>query len=210
MLVNINLLPKKERRSNKSIYILSIFTVVAILCLIAMLFLGHFIQKKNDELTQQVNKIKEQVETSQTMLTTYENSNAAGELEKAVIWAEDYPLKTVPVIRELTSYLPERGFILSFLYNEDGTIQLEAQFDTTREAAYYLNRLMDSAWITDVTLSKLSTTTITTSVDDEGALLTEQDGQRYNGAFQIVLKKETIKEEEQMDQQEKEQGDANS
>ncbi|WP_312098089.1 hypothetical protein [Niallia sp.] len=209
MLVNINLLPKKERRSNKSIYILFIFTVVAILCLIAMLFLGHFIQKKNDELAQQVNKIKEQVETSQTMLTTYENSNAAGELEKAVIWAEDYPLKTVPVIRELTSYLPERGFILSFLYNEDGTIQLEAQFDTTREAAYYLNRLMDSAWITDVTLSKLSATTITTSVD-EGALSTEQDVQRYNGSFQIFLSKETIKEEEQMDQQEKEQGDSNS
>lgn len=57
---------------------------------------------------------------------------------------------------------------------------------------------MDSAWITDVTLSKLSVTTITTSVD-EGALSTEQDVQRYNGSFQIFLNKETIKEEEQGD-----------
>jgi type IV pilus assembly protein PilN len=198
MLVDINLLPKKERRSNKSIYILFIFVGATILCLIAMLFIGHSIQKKNNALAKQVNTIKEQVETSQTMLTTYENSNAAGELEKAVIWAEDYPIKTVPIIRELTSYLPERGYILSFLYNEDGTIQLEAQFDTTREAAYYLKRMMDSAWITDVTLSKLSTTAITTSVD-EGALSTEQDVQRYNGSFQIFLNKETIKEEEQGD-----------
>ncbi|MER2060955.1 MAG: hypothetical protein ABTA16_19245 [Niallia sp.] len=198
MLVDINLLPKKEKRSNKPIYILFIFVGAAILCFIAMLFIGHSIQKKNDALSKQVHTIKEQVETSQTMLTTYENSNAAGELEKAVIWAEDYPIKTVPIIRELTSYLPERGYILSFLYNEDGTIQLEAQFDTTREAAYYLKRLMDSAWVTDVTLSKLSTTTITTSID-EGALSTEQDVQRYNGSFQIFLNKETIKEEEQGD-----------
>lgn len=209
MLVDINLLPKREKRSEKSVYILFIFAGVALLSIIVMLFIGQSIQKKNDELAKQVNTMKEQVESSQTLLTTYENSNAAAELEKAVIWAEDYPLKTVPVIRELTSYLPERGFILSFLYNEDGTIQLEAQFDTTREAAYYLKRLMDSAWITDVTLSKLSTTTITTSVD-EGALSTEQDVQRYIGSFQIFLNKETIKEEEQMDQQEKEQGDSNS
>lgn len=198
MLVDINLLPKKEKRSNKPIYILFIFVGAAILCLIAMLFIGYSIQKKNDVLAKQVNTIKEQVETSQSMLTTYENSNAAAELEKAVIWAENYPIKTVPIIRELTSYLPERGYILSFLYNVEGTIQLEAQFDTTREAAYYLKRMMDSAWITDVTLSKLSTTTITTSVD-EGALSTEQDVQRYNGSFQIFLNKETIKEEEQGD-----------
>lgn len=198
MLVDINLLPKKEKRSNKPIYILFIFVGAAILCLIAMLFIGYSIQKKNDVLAKQVNTIKEQVETSQSMLTTYENSNAAAELEKAVIWAENYPIKTIPIIRELTSYLPERGYILSFLYNVDGTIQLEAQFDTTREAAYYLKRMMDSAWITDVTLSKLSTTTITTSVD-EGALSKEQDVQRYNGSFQIFLNKETIKEEEQGD-----------
>jgi hypothetical protein len=69
---------------------------------------------------------------------------------------------------ELTSLLPERGFIQSFKYEESGTVTLTAQFDTSSEAAYYLDSLNHSKWIEEATLTSLNATTENTSESSMG------------------------------------------
>jgi hypothetical protein len=78
--------------------------------------------------------------------------------------------------------LPERGFIQSFAYTEAGTISLSVQFDSAREAAYFLDNLNESKWIEESSLSSLAavaasestaeTTTNTTSTTTDSAVQT--------------------------------------
>lgn len=61
-------------------------------------------------------------------------------------------------MRHLTALLPERGFIQSFAYTEAGTVTISVQFDSSREAAYFIESLKDSDWIEDVSLTSLTAT----------------------------------------------------
>jgi thiol:disulfide interchange protein len=87
---------------------------------------------------------------------TVEANSSVSQLKSAIEWANDYPIQTIPVMRHLTSLLPERGFIQSFAYTEAGTITLTVQFDSAREAAYFLDNLNESKWIEESSLSSLS------------------------------------------------------
>jgi hypothetical protein len=57
---------------------------------------------------------------------TSESSSSASQLKCAVEWANNYPIQTIPVMRHLTSLLPERGFIQSFTYNETGDVTISS------------------------------------------------------------------------------------
>jgi type IV pilus assembly protein PilN len=66
---------------------------------------------------------------------------------------------TVPILRELSSLIPERGFFKAYSYNDAGEQTLTVQFDTNREAAYYLGRLKNSFYFTEADLNSLSAVT---------------------------------------------------
>lgn len=59
-------------------------------------------------------------------------------------------------MQHLTGLLPERGFIQTFAYTEAGTVTISVQFDSAREAAYFLDNLNESEWIDDANLSSLT------------------------------------------------------
>jgi hypothetical protein len=156
MLVEINLLPQKEPRKTNLIIILSIITVL-------LLFLSgyYFLQiqsTKNDisDLDRRIEMTMKITEATEKNASTTGNSMSVDILKNAVAWANSYPIQTIPVMQYLTSLLPERGFIQSFSYTEAGTVSLTVQFDSVREAAYFLDHLNDSSWVEDVNLSSLT------------------------------------------------------
>jgi len=157
--------------------------------------MGASLQSKNVELENKTAKIKNLVEAEQKMLAEYQASNSVVELQNAVDWAKIYPVKTVPVMRELSALLPERGFITSFHYTEAGLVELKVQFDTSREAAYYLKSLLDSEWVDDALLNELSMTTLDT-IEDTDKSAVNSKVKRYIGAFDITLNQTKIKEDE--------------
>jgi len=155
MLVEINLLPQKDPKNFNIVYISAI---AAVLILISGIYFWQIKTVKNDvaSLDNRIEMTKKIAEKQEESAQTTEVASSAGLLKAAVDWAADYPIQTIPVMRHLNSLLPERGFIQSFAYTEDGTVTISVQFDSSREAAYFLESLKESEWIEDASLSSLT------------------------------------------------------
>ncbi|PLS01306.1 PilN domain-containing protein [Neobacillus cucumis] len=157
MLIEINLLPQKEPKKFNIIYLSAI---AAVLILIGGVYFWQIKTVKSDvnALDQQIEITKKIADKEEQSAETNEASTSASLLKAAVDWASDYPLQTIPVMKHLNSLLPDRGFIQSFAYTEAGTVSISVQFDSTREAAYFLESLKESEWIEDASLSSITAT----------------------------------------------------
>jgi Tfp pilus assembly protein PilN len=156
MLVEINLLPQKEPRKK------SFFIIIAAMAVI-FLSLGtyYFLQiqsTKSDiaNLDSQIKMTKDLAAIEEKNANKSESELSITLLKSAVEWANSYPIQTIPVMQHLTGLLPERGFIQTFAYSEAGTVTISVQFDSAREAAYFLDSLNESEWIDDANLSSLT------------------------------------------------------
>jgi type IV pilus assembly protein PilN len=201
MLVEINLLPKKERRKSATIAISAIFLIILLITAVFFYWRTQTIKDEINTLTRELKQTQQLTAIEQEKLLSFEANDSVEQLESSINWANEYPILSVPVMRLLTALLPERGFIQSFNYEEIGTITLMVQFDTSREAAYFLDRLNVSKWIQEVDLNTLNavdessttetdglTTSTTTTVEEENTFLP-----RYVGEFEIKLDREIVK-----------------
>ncbi|WP_051590880.1 PilN domain-containing protein [Bacillus sp. UNC438CL73TsuS30] len=163
MLVEINLLPKKEPK--KINLIIALGSVLALFLLIGGFYLWQINSTKSDvaEVDRQISMTQKIAEQQQQKTDSAESTNSVSQLKGAIEWANSYPIHTIPVMKHLTLLLPERGFIQSFGYTEAGTVSLTVQFDSAREAAYFLDSLNESKWIEEANLNSLSTTETNTA-----------------------------------------------
>jgi Tfp pilus assembly protein PilN len=156
MLVEINLLPQKEPRKK------SFFIIVAALAVIFLSLCTYYILQiqstKSDiaNLDSQIKMTKKLAAIEEKNANKNESEMSITLLKGAVEWANSYPIKTIPVMQHLTGLLPERGFIQTFGYTEAGTVTISVQFDSAREAAYFLENLNESEWIDEANLSSLT------------------------------------------------------
>lgn len=208
MLVDINLLPKKEP---KNYALLAIILVALFIFLAAGSFIfwqGTSYDSKITMLDNQIKTTKKLAEAAQTALTNKQGPNTTAELEAAVKWADDVPLKSVPVIKKVTALLPARGFIQTITYTEAGTVSLTVQFDMSREAAYYLKSLLDSEWISEVSLQSITTNLETQTEKSESTVPPTNENQyipRSIGQFEIKLDRDFINKQEK-ETKERQQG----
>ncbi|WHY76348.1 hypothetical protein QNH20_19805 [Neobacillus sp. WH10] len=169
MLVEINLLPQKEPKKYNFIITLSCLLVVFVLIAGFYFWQTQSIKDELASIDSQISMTKKITEKEEQKSKRIESSSSVGQLKSAIEWAENYPIQTIPVMRHLTSLLPERGFIQSFGYTEEGTITLTVQFDSAREAAYFLEHLNQSKWIEDASLSSLSAAADTNKTTSDGS-----------------------------------------
>lgn len=201
MLIDINLLPKKERKSSGII-----FTVLAF----AVLFLaaGGFLYWQTTTLKNDIAVVNNRIETTKKIAALEEkkaneviSADSATKLEQSIEWAEQYAIPSVPVMKEFTALLPERGFILTYAYQETGELALTVQFDSSREAAYFLNSLNGSNWVKEADLSSLSAVESEQDKAEDAAGAIQAAASpakkeylpRYTGQFQITLNKDVVK-----------------
>ncbi|OXT18950.1 hypothetical protein B9K06_00920 [Bacillus sp. OG2] len=187
MLVEINLLQKKEQQ--RSFLLITAMALLLVVCLIfaAFYFIGSHYSSKIESAQTRINDARETASAIEAQLNEFESSNSAQILQESVEWAKEYPVKSVPLLRKLTQLLPERGFIQAFTYEQSGIVQLAVQFDSSREAAYYLNSLHGSAWIQDAAISSVTTGDQDTLPDDEGTDYLP----RYLAEFEIIINNDT-------------------
>lgn len=195
MLVDINLLPKKEPKN--VVFLLSAVIVAAIAAIAAAVFyvLVDRADRQIDSLEKELKQTRALQAVELQKLADLEFAKEIDELNKAVQWAKDYPLKMVPLLRNMTELLPERGFIMSFSYSEDGTVTVSVQFDTSEEAAYYLKRLSDAKFIADVQLKSVSAVNANEQSDGQGAA-TGQVVPRYLAQYEMHVDKQALEEKE--------------
>ncbi|MFF2447721.1 PilN domain-containing protein [Neobacillus sp. NPDC058068] len=180
MLVEINLLPQKEPK--KFALIITLSSLLAVFLVIGGFYFWQT-QSVKDELTsldRQISTTKKIAEKEQQNSETVASSSSVTQLKSAIEWAKDYPIQTVPVMKHLTSLLPERGFIQSFGYTESGAVTLTVQFDSARESAYFLDSLNHSKWIEEASLNSLAATETNTETDTNAASNTAASNSQAN------------------------------
>ncbi|MFJ5715532.1 PilN domain-containing protein [Neobacillus sp. NPDC093127] len=180
MLVEINLLPQKEPK--KFAFIITLSSLLAVFLVIGGFYFWQT-QSVKDELTsldREISTTKKIAEKEQQNNETVISSGSISQLKSAIEWANDYPIQTVPVMQHLTSLLPERGFIQSFGYTESGAVTLTVQFDSAREAAYFLNSLNHSKWIEEASLNSLAAAETNTETDTNAAGSTAASNSQAN------------------------------
>ncbi|APH04225.1 hypothetical protein A9C19_05420 [Bacillus weihaiensis] len=185
MLAEINLLPQKQQRNYTNFLV--IFIVIFIL-IAASVTLYIMINQKNSELSdleQQVTQAQKQTEVLQQQAVTSDSTNAVAELENAVTWSEKYPVDFVPLLQETTRILPEKGFFASLDYVNSSSLHLVIQFESSREAAFYLNRLKDLEVIQDVKLTTIETIQLSEEEIDVVP--------RYLATYQLTVNRDVLK-----------------
>ncbi|MEH7123952.1 hypothetical protein V7122_07265 [Bacillus sp. JJ1532] len=198
MLIEINLLPKKESRNKSLVMSACVLVFILLLGIGSAVWVGQSYKGKIDSISQQQAQIQKLIAVEQEKVANAESLNSLEELEKAVSWAQDYPIKTVPILRKFTALLPERGFVQTINYEETGNIVLTVQFDTSREASYYLKSMLDSEWIEDATINTLTTIDITEENSDQEHIF-EPDKEkilpRYLAEYEIIINRSVIKQD---------------
>jgi type IV pilus assembly protein PilN len=198
MFVDINLLPKKEPKN----VVFLISAAIVLVVVIAGAFVFYVSMQKAEvkiqSLTQELKQTRALQAVEQQKLKNVQSQQEVQELEKTVKWAEQYPMKTVLLLRNMTKLLPERGFIMNFSYAEDGTVNVAVQFDTSEEAAYYLKLLSDADFVTDVQLKSITATG--EQSDEKNATEEKNVLPRYLAQYELHVNKNALKEEKEKKQ----------
>lgn len=194
MLVDINLLPEKQKKKYT-------FAIIVAGLIILTAIVSTFLYLEYDRIQNETTYAQKKLQDTKLLRTMqeqklkdYASSSAALELTSAIEWAEEQSVPTVPLIRHLSSLLPERGYVLNFDYTAEAQVNFTVQFDTSREAAYYYKSLKDSPMINDVNLSSI----ITSVADDEPEIrqYTTFLLPRYIAQYQLTLNNHAIKDSE--------------
>ncbi|WP_258921378.1 PilN domain-containing protein [Heyndrickxia coagulans] len=167
MLVEINLLPKKEPKNIALLFWAGILAGASAIFLIVFFIALH--QTKQDLAA--VNQQIKQTEALQAAEQAAQKSNADiqdfKKLSSAVKWASDTPVKTVPVLDKLTKLLPQYGYITDFSCGSTGA-NVTVQFDSPDEAVYFLKRLNDSQYFSGAVLDSIKMNTETAGASSSG------------------------------------------
>ncbi|KAA0549239.1 hypothetical protein FZW96_04825 [Bacillus sp. BGMRC 2118] len=195
MLIDINLLPRKEAKNIASIVLLASLLIIVIIAASVYVIQQNAVKEDIAQLetTLQDKKLK-RVEYEQ-QLKSFETSESAVKLNSAIDWMEASSIDSVPILEHLTSLLPERGFILMYQYNEDGSLQVSVQFDTSRESAYYLKELRDSTYFQDAKIVSL----LTNQIEEENEVISTEEKvgndkyiPRYVAIYDLTLNTTTL------------------
>jgi type IV pilus assembly protein PilN len=199
MLVDINLLPKRDEK-NIALYLITI--IVVLLLTAASIFFVISLNGKKDELQY----LDKQITLNQTILdnyysklSQYKSSGSIEELENAIKWVDEQPYNLVFILQQLTKSLPQRGFIIDFEMNEEHVITQRVQFDTKSEAAYYLASILKYPWVEEAIISEAKTTEVlkynSEQISNAYELLNKANIlPRYYAEYQIRLDTQKVKE----------------
>ena len=166
MLVDINLLPEKEKRRSALLMAALAILGAAVLFGGVLLMLSNSLSKETATLERQVASLQESQEAIRSDIHLSESADSKKQLALTVDWAEAYQFDTVPLLHDLIRLLPQRGFFQIFDFTGPNLATVLVQFDTKADAAYYFVRLQAAPSISTISLESV---TIDEMSDDETA-----------------------------------------
>jgi type IV pilus assembly protein PilN len=199
MLVEINLLPKREHKKSSQLIIALLMILFFSVSSSIIYIQGNKYNSKMDSIDKQIESIQKLNDAQQAKMTDVEAGNSAVKLQTALKWAEQYPIETVPLMQNLITLLPERGFIKDFEYSNLDSVLITIQFDATRDTAFYLSSLKQSEWVQEAVL--LNIKAVTMEVEKvEGVSGTKNNNEiekilpRYSAEYKITFKPQYFKQ----------------
>lgn len=194
MLVDINLLPQKERDRPASVVAAIAILLLGIIIWAVFAFLASGQEKETTALAAQSAQVAAEQAAVRQQLEAVQGMNEEQQLKVTVDWAESYQFDTLPLLDELVSKLPARGFFDSFSYTGLDQATLTVQFDTAREAAYYLAQLKTSELLESATLDSVAQEALETesaeTADGEAVIVDEDapvENPRYLASYTLIF-----------------------
>lgn len=191
MHININLLPQKEKKRTPA----WLFILIAALFLVVAVFLFSGIYVKQNELGLLEQKLTQTTELRKTMegsIAQEEAGSSIEQLNQAVSWAEQKQLPVTSILNHFIERLPDRGFFQSLSYLSDDSLTLTIQFDTSREAAYYLAEIHESPWVSSAKLLKVETSFEEVEANNQEAAEAKNALPRYLAEYEIVMDRSSV------------------
>ncbi|MFP3357739.1 fimbrial assembly protein [Planococcus sp. SIMBA_143] len=206
MLVDINLLPQKER--DRPAVLIAAVAILLLAIIIWAVFAMMARAEANEQLALQVQAQGVMAEQAQIRneLEARQGMNEEQQLQATVEWAESYQFDTIPLLEELVSLLPARGFFQTFSYTGLDQAQLVVQFDSSREAAYYLAQLKSSELLTSATLDNVATEIFDEAEEEE--IIVDPSKPRYLATYTLLFQDERIPVEGEEAEGEEAEGEA--
>ncbi|AIY05160.1 fimbrial assembly family protein [Planococcus sp. PAMC 21323] len=192
MLVDINLLPQKER--DRPAFLIAAIAILLLAVIIWAVFaiVANANEKEQALLAAQTMQVTSEQEAIRAKLEAAQGMNEEQQLKVTVDWAESYQFDTVPLLEELVSILPARGFFDTFSYVGLDEATLSVQFDSSRQAAYYLAQLKASELIKSATLVSVAQQEL--SLEEGGEFVEEVDQElpRYIATYTILFEDDRL------------------
>ncbi|MGX1263551.1 type IV pilus assembly protein PilN [Rossellomorea marisflavi] len=188
MLVDINLLPHDERKKSSWLKAVIAIATLGLVLILTFAILGIYQGKAVDTLASQLSQEQKLRAQKEEKIAELESMDTWANLDAAVKWAEGYPMPMLPVLGEVVDALPERGFLEEFTYTGAGALELGIQFDSSREAAYYLERISSTELVSDVKLLGVETEAL-----EEGEAAADGVLPRYLARYALTLDREAVK-----------------
>ncbi|MFS0689870.1 fimbrial assembly protein [Sporosarcina sp. 179-K 8C2 HS] len=168
MLVDINLLPEKERERSTLLIAALVILGAAILFWAILFLLSLSLSKQTVRVETQIASLHASQEAVREDIKPSSHADDRDKLASTVEWAEAYKFDTLPLMREMVALLPERGFFVSFEFTAPHESVVTVQFDDKSDAAYYLTRIKSSTVVSSSTMESL----VAVSLDEESDLHT--------------------------------------
>ncbi|WP_026690512.1 PilN domain-containing protein [Alteribacter aurantiacus] len=173
MPVEINLLPKKERKDRSLLYVIG---GLLLACFVASAIFAVIGSQVESELAVTEAHLQEtRIASAEVQAEIHTLSNA--DQERLSLYIETLEDKAVPssaVVHDIVSRMPPEGYLVEFDYAFPFDVYLEAAFYEMRDLAYYHQSLEESALISEVTLH---------FVDGEDVFENEEEEDATTGFF---------------------------
>ncbi|WP_096202819.1 hypothetical protein [Bacillus sp. FJAT-45350] len=189
MLVEVNLLPEKEKRDLTPVIIILIIGILLVTATIVLSSLHSSVSTEVTELENEVQELMILSETTRQELTEQQTNNI-GQLEEVISALDKQLFPASLLLDHIVSLLPERGFFLNFNYSLPNEVYFDASFDRIEEIAQFSNALYSSDAIGEVLLSDISTNQI---LDDED-LNRDEYLPRYVASYSIKIVPVSLRE----------------
>jgi type IV pilus assembly protein PilN len=181
MNVEINLLPKKPVKKRLLFYVFS-----GLLLMFILVFMFAYLYQQNLEREQ--NQLEQEIQTVRLLQeaeTNKEKSSPSEEkrLDKTVELLQNQRKPTTRLLQTLVEQLPKRGFFTMFHYQDPGTVNLNVQFESQREAASYLHALNEHFIVEEAMINDLTTEEMIVNEDT----MNESIMPRYNASYTISI-----------------------
>ncbi len=195
MLVDINLLPQKEKKSLQSQVLI---IILFILFVGATSWIGIDYYLTSSELAQKETALEQEkklVEVQQQQLQGQnKNQTTIVPLMEKIDYVRAKDIEAVALLQHIVALLPERGYFLKYEYKDRSTISIEARFDTLEETSHYLYELTNSKYLTQASIESMETTNFEELAAGEDMTQFEGFLPRYHAQYKLKFNHELIKE----------------
>ncbi|MDW0109642.1 hypothetical protein [Sporosarcina aquimarina] len=157
MLVDINLLPEKEKERSILLYVALAVLGAALLFWLVFFILTRSTASDTERLDDQLANLQVTQAELTERLNRSDTAQVYDQLATSVQWAQNYRYETAPLLDDLVSQLPRHGFFRSFAFAAPHQATVEIQFDDKTEAAYYLTRISASEFIETASIESITT-----------------------------------------------------